>query len=963
MVSSARVAGFLFLVWLAAAAGANGWLASAYVGPLRDAHAVDYIIQLPPVWLLAAWIAGCLCTLSAIQVLRFRRQWTHSWLDAFEWRRARYLAPLSLLSFPPLAVALLFTPWSSYAVPWLFLFLDLKRWLLLGVAVMLAGSVVSNFSGQRVRDATTRGFRWLQQPAACAWLEAALIVVLVVLSLNFSPGLRFQSVVVGDEPKYLRFLENWYQGNGFDISRFRNIGELPANLPPNMPGNMRQLGASLSEVGADLASDLRHAVGGSAAAPPRATVGGNWFLEGKRGGVYQVHNPGVSVLLFPGYLIDRYLLNWTAQFNPQLPSNLYVTGGTVLLIYLVWAAAIFRLVSRYTGNPLLAWFLTVAAMASMPAAAFSYQYYPESAGGLLLTVVTCYVMLSTDTRWTVAVMYGFLAGYLPWLHPRFGPVTALAAVAYALTRRHATRAVACFWIGVAFPLIALGLYNYSIAGNPLPWALYNVVADGPGFDLNRAVRDLPRFWTDPRAGLIAYTPLYVLVLAGLFPMWRRRTDMASFLSILVVLLAFLAAAHNWHGAATTPGRLVAGVVPLLTLMVAEGIAQLGYSRTFVVVACVLGAVSVHNGLAYDSTFVRFDTAFRGASVSGLTVPFPLFSEGGVGGHATTVLAWTAASLMLIVWPALRGRLKRRGSMDKASWTAVAASVLLTFAVGGSVATAAGRMPPRHLVDEASMREGILRTHLDHDGGITWSARRGLVDPKVLFPNPAHGEVRVESRAAPAGKETYLRILAGDSDGQTVWGRAKVDFGDRTPPAYVSVIGLGGVAHVYRAGGVYSARVVLTQEGATSLTTSSLINVPRTSEELLRGIPTALKIEAITIGDSHVEVRCERTGAWREAAGESHWVWIHAADGGSGQGGRFYQADVAGSSTDGAHLTLRATLDRKPADGQLTVVIAGSTPTGSRSSASNKGSALTVRWPASTLTMGAPLRLDAAEAAR
>ena len=36
--------------------------------------------------------------------------------------------------------------------------------------------------------------------------------------------------------------------------------------------------------------------------------GADGFVTGKHGGIYQIHNPGVSAIVFPGYAIDRLLV-------------------------------------------------------------------------------------------------------------------------------------------------------------------------------------------------------------------------------------------------------------------------------------------------------------------------------------------------------------------------------------------------------------------------------------------------------------------------------------------------------------------------------------------------------------------------------------------------------------------------------------------------------------------------------
>ena len=169
--------------------------------------------------------------------------------------------------------------------------------------------------------------------------------------------------------------------SGTDIDNLGPIQQLPADYQPQILGNFRLAGEALSTIAADIASDARRLVGLSAQPRPGpASSSGDAFVVGKRGGVYQVHNPGLSLLLFPGYFLDRFALTWTSHPFAQGPAHLYATNLVMLLLYLLWGAALFRRLAAHTGSQPVSCAMACTAVLSLPATAFAYRSYPEAAG-------------------------------------------------------------------------------------------------------------------------------------------------------------------------------------------------------------------------------------------------------------------------------------------------------------------------------------------------------------------------------------------------------------------------------------------------------------------------------------------------------------------------------------------------------------------------------------------------------
>ena len=324
----------LWVLLLALVIASNGWLLTGCLVPYLTTREPEYLLLLPPASSLALWFVASLAALTVVHLVIARRVLgLRTWHDAFAWSAVQYLAPILLLIARPLAVALLATPIWRAAGPWLYVSMDLYWWLVAVVAVAVL--VELGAAGFTIRS------RWT--------FAISLAIVLVSSSLITSPRQRFQSVLVGDEPKYLRYLENWYRGRGMDVSNLGPIAELPPDAGLHAAGNVDGLGRALTRVGKDLTNDARRMSGLPApAAPGPATSQGGWFVDGKRGGVYQVHNPGISLLLFPGYLVDR-ALSHTQLWHSQFPTDLYATGGIVLLLYVAWGSGALGLAFGIAG--------------------------------------------------------------------------------------------------------------------------------------------------------------------------------------------------------------------------------------------------------------------------------------------------------------------------------------------------------------------------------------------------------------------------------------------------------------------------------------------------------------------------------------------------------------------------------------------------------------------------------------
>jgi len=805
---------------LALLVGVDGWLASGCFVPYLTGAEPEYLLLLRPLSSLVAWCAGA----AILWMLAGRA------VNLRSLKGAQLLAPLLLLALPLVSVALLASPLRRSVAPWLYVSIDMQAWLLITIGALVAVQIGRTSDRFDIEPWLERIDRLDVTSSARWWLDASLAAVLVTASLASSPPLRFQSVVNGDEPKYLRYLENWYRGRGMDVADLGPISELPAGFEQDLSGNFRSLGPALRSVADDLQADSRRLVG--LPAPPRpgpARSGGGWFVDGQHGGVYQMHNPGISLLLLPGYLVDR-AISRTHVWHPQFPSDLYFTNAILLILYVLWGRAVFRLLWTYTGHALIAWLLASIVLLGVQGSAFAYQYYPEAAAGLVAALVARYALLSDDGRRRSAIGYGLLAGFLPWLHLRFLPLMVAAVAAVAWTRRRDRQAALWFGAGVALPLVVLALYSYHVTGSMTPWALYALAKEEPLFSVMRVWRDLPALWLDRTWGLIAHAPVYLFALPGLWWTWHKQRQAAIAVGVALLVLAIPAAGHGYTAAYTTPVRLIAAVVPFLALPVADAVITYRSSSWWMALFGLLGVMTVHNGLAYNLNLNKSEEWLHASSISGWLFPLLLPDlEAGQRLRQPLTLVWIVVTIGLLCAPLIARRMRRTPAPSR-HWShgAVAVTVIVVFAFLSSAAGALSgvRFNRTFLLYPGDARDRLIHFELTEHPGLRWSSVNGRADLKAYFPNPEGTTTTLTMKSEHPRPRSAVEIAIevrrpGNRPG---WGTARVDFGDHTPPMSLSIEDTARIQHVYAQPGEYQVKATVELWGLPGREISETVRV-------------------------------------------------------------------------------------------------------------------------------------------
>jgi hypothetical protein len=393
----------------------------------------------------------------------------------------------------------------------------------------------------------------------------------------------------GNEPKYLRQAVALGHDLTFDAAGVSAAMEdLPTRrLSESIPWAAATLGRESWAMAVAL---VRGEAGRGAIRATRIT---RQTIRGKDGGVYYVLAPGPSLMLAPTLRLDRAI-----NLSRGEP-------GRVAVSVLLWCAlaallvmALFLLVRDTTGRPGLAAALALAFALVPPFLFYSFQFYPEMVGALVLAIAFRTLALRPEGLWRHPWLFGSLLATLPWLHQKFLPVWLVLVATAALSSRGTPvgpvprdppepksadpsspgpdgaprddrTETAPSLVGLLFPtLVSLyltALYNFAITGSVRPDALF--LAWGPGGVTSARVgQGVLGLLLDARYGILPYAPVLMLAAGGLALGGGRR--FAVVMPAAVVYYLTVASADNWAGAVCNLGRYFMPVAPLAVALVA-----------------------------------------------------------------------------------------------------------------------------------------------------------------------------------------------------------------------------------------------------------------------------------------------------------------------------------------------------------------------------------------------------------
>ncbi len=803
----------------------NLWLARGAFVPLpAEGVVAAYALVTPSFGQFLAWFAGALAVLIGLQAVVWRRVRTGA---ARFFTSTRHLGPLwwSALSLLPLANLHAAVAGRLPAATYVFFDLRWFWWPLLVVATMRHVLPAAADRAARRRSG--------------AWWTTGVLLVPVAAAVLFTTHIRFSGVLHGDEPKYLRYCENFFQGVGFNVAAKRPLHELAPGEGPRLLRNGALLASAVVEEAQLLWGDVRRIAGRSGS--PRlvsSEPSPAMFFQGKHPGtVYQLHNPGLAFLLFPGYLLDRMWTGGGLGYQREFPSEMPAVHLSLLLLYAGYALSLYLLLQEVSGSRAHGWALAVVGAVALPAGAFAFQIYPDVAAGLIVFVLARELVAPRATRAARLALLGLLSGFLPWLHVRLGLVTLLVLGIVLVSRGRGRRQRAWFAAGAMAGLGALSAYTYRLTGSLLPVATYG--ADAP-LSIAKALQGVPALLLDRDWGLIPLAPIYLLAMPGLAIAWRERRAAAAIVLALFAAVVVPAAAHGFWAGGSTPGRYLVAGAPLLLVFALRSLTYWRASRLAATLALAAALLTIETAVRYNLHHVKEYGPLVAPGVAGWR-PNLLFPSLGMGEWTRSpaelglFAAWVLLLAGLLAHGALSARRAVRADVLQTPSRAPALSglfALLALIATGGEALALGpgrRTADAYLLPMDKARDIALATFAEQPQcAICFITGRGAGDPSPALRNEI-GQVvlRLDSRLLVAGDPIFVTVRPRSTDGAFVAGTIRVDFGDGATAVFPRHFGDRTVRHVYVRDGTYQLRAwVRTPDGRSSAADLALEVTPR-----------------------------------------------------------------------------------------------------------------------------------------
>jgi|GEM_PF-1989999 len=378
-------------------------------------------------------------------------------------------------------------------------------------------------------------------------LLSCLIFILMIIFLHhqinrkdFHRFTAFKSFE-GDEPRYLRLAQSLAIDGDIDVSN--NSIALPDE--------------DIEETKKEIISSGSRKFG-------------HFSIIGLDGGIYHTHMPGLSLLIFPGYILDQRIYLVVPERAPPnlnfLPLKLYFTRLSLMILAISVILLLSRLLFRFFNSFFLLGALLLLFLFNSPFPNFSLKLYPEVAASFFCLLALNAILFPFKYRWLNFILIILGISYIPWLSQRLIGLALglyLAFVLHEIISRTNFKRILIISFMLFLTSLPYFYYFYSITGSPLPNSMVKLF----GYQAFR-LNTLPLgffgnifHWSK---GMIWIYPWTILALVGIY--WGFKVDkkrMPVIFTAFITYYLMASASIPWHGMVREPARYITSLFPIL----------------------------------------------------------------------------------------------------------------------------------------------------------------------------------------------------------------------------------------------------------------------------------------------------------------------------------------------------------------------------------------------------------------
>ena len=283
-----------------------------------------------------------------------------------------------------------------------------------------------------------------------------------------------------------------------------------------------------------------------------------------------VHDIGLPVLLAVPYLAARSIADlvppaWLSRFRMDRGLFTYSLISLALAALTAWGVGLMASsVAVSPGSLAKACFVALVGI-SPPIASHAFLIFPEVVA-LFLTAVVVWLVESRREVSSAALLWLFGAlGFLPWVHRKYSLYVLGLAFVIVWVRRDFTARLersTKYLAGCCFVIPQLALHGWTY----FRWANLGgpQMLSGVPFSASTWMTGLVGLWLDRQSGVLAYGPIYWLIVPCWILTWRRTWPY-----VVPALLLYLpmAAFAEWWGGFSPAGRYLVPIIPLCAMAI------------------------------------------------------------------------------------------------------------------------------------------------------------------------------------------------------------------------------------------------------------------------------------------------------------------------------------------------------------------------------------------------------------